>query len=286
RLVLGYQIRVVGLAPHAARHGGFSANGTVWMAMLISGGLAGFAGILEAMGPVGRLILQFPSNYGFTAIIVAFLALTEWRSVARRLALDLPLAVLAVVYAFAGHGPHLHLLGLTLSRPGLQVGLAILAKATIGVIAVSALAACTTVPEIIDGLRKVGAPAWFRQLIALSARQLQVLRADLTRLRMAVHVRTATDQRRLALATGARSLGSLFVRTAERADRLHVAAELRGAVGAAATLPATADDPPADPSVDQSVASLPAGTAARRITNWIAAFAPCAVAVVASVLLR
>src|SRR5690606_34777725 len=73
RFVFGFQIRVVGSAPHAARYGGFSADRTVWLAMLISGGLAGFAGILEAMGPVGRLVLQFPANYGFTAIIVAFL---------------------------------------------------------------------------------------------------------------------------------------------------------------------------------------------------------------------
>jgi simple sugar transport system permease protein len=73
RFVFGFQVRVVGSAPEAARYGGFSANRTVWLAMLISGGLAGFAGILEAMGPVGRLILQFPANYGFTAIIVAFL---------------------------------------------------------------------------------------------------------------------------------------------------------------------------------------------------------------------
>jgi simple sugar transport system permease protein len=73
RFVFGFQIRVVGSAPHAARYGGFSADRTIWLAMLISGGLAGFAGILEVMGPVGRLILQFPANYGFTAIIVAFL---------------------------------------------------------------------------------------------------------------------------------------------------------------------------------------------------------------------
>jgi simple sugar transport system permease protein len=73
RLVFGFQIRVVGTAPHAARYGGFSADRTVWLALLISGALAGFAGVLEAMGPVGRLILQFPANYGFTAIIVAFL---------------------------------------------------------------------------------------------------------------------------------------------------------------------------------------------------------------------
>lgn len=73
RFVFGFQIRVVGSAPSAARYGGFSADRTVWMALLISGGLAGFAGILEAMGPFGRLVPQFPTNYGFTAIIVAFL---------------------------------------------------------------------------------------------------------------------------------------------------------------------------------------------------------------------
>ena len=73
RFVFGFQIRVVGAAPHAARYGGFSADRTVWLALLISGGLAGFAGVLEAMGPFGRLVPQFPTNYGFTAIIVAFL---------------------------------------------------------------------------------------------------------------------------------------------------------------------------------------------------------------------
>ena len=73
RFVFGFQVRVVGAAPQAARYGGFSADRTVWLVMLISGGLAGFAGVLEAMGPVGRLILQFPASYGFTAIIVAFL---------------------------------------------------------------------------------------------------------------------------------------------------------------------------------------------------------------------
>ena len=73
RSVFGFQIRVVGSAPQAARHGGFSADRTVWFALLVGGGLAGLAGILEAAGPFGRLVPQFPTGYGFTAIIVAFL---------------------------------------------------------------------------------------------------------------------------------------------------------------------------------------------------------------------
>lgn len=73
RSLFGYQIRTVGAAPYAARHGGFSASQTIWISLLIGGGLAGFAGMLEAAGPFGRMVPQFPTGYGFTAIIVAFL---------------------------------------------------------------------------------------------------------------------------------------------------------------------------------------------------------------------
>lgn len=73
RSVFGYQMKVVGAAPHAARYGGFSENRTIWLAMLVSGGLAGLAGMLEVAGPFQRMVPGFPTNYGFTAIIVAFL---------------------------------------------------------------------------------------------------------------------------------------------------------------------------------------------------------------------
>ncbi len=71
--IFGFQIRTVGTAPNAARYGGFSANKTIWMSLLIGGALAGFAGMLEVAGPFNRMVPQFPTNYGFTAIIVAFL---------------------------------------------------------------------------------------------------------------------------------------------------------------------------------------------------------------------
>lgn len=73
RSVFGFQVRVVGSAPNAARYGGFSAKWTVWLVFLLSGGLAGLAGIFEVTGPFQQMALGFPQNYGFTAIIVAFL---------------------------------------------------------------------------------------------------------------------------------------------------------------------------------------------------------------------
>ncbi|KKW68129.1 sugar ABC transporter permease [Lampropedia cohaerens] len=68
----GFAQQAGGLAPAAARYAGFSARRALWTALLISGGLAGIAGTLEVIGPVGQLNPRVPVGYGFTAIIVAF----------------------------------------------------------------------------------------------------------------------------------------------------------------------------------------------------------------------
>ena len=73
RSVFGFQVRVVGSAPNAARHGGFDGKQTIWLAMIISGGMAGLAGALEFTGVLHTMDLGFASGYGFTAIIVCFL---------------------------------------------------------------------------------------------------------------------------------------------------------------------------------------------------------------------
>ncbi len=72
RLFRGYQAQVGGLAPLAARYGGFSSRASLWTALLVSGGLAGLAGALETAGPLGQLTPYVPVGYGFAAIIVAF----------------------------------------------------------------------------------------------------------------------------------------------------------------------------------------------------------------------
>src|SRR5947207_6539655 len=73
RTIKGFEIRVVGAAPRAARFGGFNSNQLVLLTFAISGALAGLAGIIEVAGPVGHLQPGISPGYGFTAIIVAFL---------------------------------------------------------------------------------------------------------------------------------------------------------------------------------------------------------------------
>ncbi|MEO6281413.1 ABC transporter permease subunit, partial [Roseateles sp.] len=72
RLFRGLQAQIGGLAPMAARYGGFSSRASLWTALLASGGLAGLAGALETTGPLGQLTPYVPVGYGFAAIIVAF----------------------------------------------------------------------------------------------------------------------------------------------------------------------------------------------------------------------
>jgi general nucleoside transport system permease protein len=72
RTYRGFALQVGGLAPAAARYAGFSSRRSLWTALLVSGGLAGLAGGLEAAGPLGQLTPYVPAGYGFAAIIVAF----------------------------------------------------------------------------------------------------------------------------------------------------------------------------------------------------------------------
>jgi simple sugar transport system permease protein len=72
RTYRGFALQVGGLAPLAARYAGFSSRHAVWMALLVSGGMAGLAGGLEAAGPLGQLTPYVPAGYGFAAIIVAY----------------------------------------------------------------------------------------------------------------------------------------------------------------------------------------------------------------------
>lgn len=111
RTFVGFQIKVMGLTPAAGGYAGFSHPRVVWLAFMVSGGLAGLAGLVEVAGPIGQLQPSISPGYGFTAIIVAFLgrlhpvgillasllmALSYLGGEAVQIGLGLPLAVTGV----------------------------------------------------------------------------------------------------------------------------------------------------------------------------------------------
>jgi general nucleoside transport system permease protein len=73
RTLKGFEVRVLGQSPRAGRFAGFSPKAMTIFAFLLSGALAGLAGISEVSGAVQTLNEKLSIGYGFTAIIVAFL---------------------------------------------------------------------------------------------------------------------------------------------------------------------------------------------------------------------
>lgn len=73
RTVKGFEVKVIGQSPRAGRFAGFSNARMVFFAFLVSGALAGLAGISEVAGAINQLQPVISPGYGFTAIIVAFL---------------------------------------------------------------------------------------------------------------------------------------------------------------------------------------------------------------------
>jgi len=70
----GYEIRLIGDSPRAARYAGIDIAKRVIVVFAISGALAGLAGMSEVNGAVHRLQDHISPGYGFTAVIIAYLA--------------------------------------------------------------------------------------------------------------------------------------------------------------------------------------------------------------------
>lgn len=73
RTATGLRLRAVGLAPHAARFAGIRVERSLLMVALVSGAIAGIAGVSEVAGIQGRLTSGLSPGFGYTGIVVAML---------------------------------------------------------------------------------------------------------------------------------------------------------------------------------------------------------------------
>lgn len=90
RTSLGYEIRAMGINAKAARFKGINVERTAVIVMLISGGIAGLAGVTEVFGVQGKLKPDITIGFGFTGIIIAVLALLN------------PIAIIFIAILFGG----------------------------------------------------------------------------------------------------------------------------------------------------------------------------------------
>lgn len=74
RSVWGFRLRAVGENAAAARHAGIGVNRSLFGVAILSGGLAGLAGVSEVAGLKGYLTADLSPGFGYTGIVVAMLA--------------------------------------------------------------------------------------------------------------------------------------------------------------------------------------------------------------------
>ena len=154
---------------------------------------------------------------------------------ARRALIEVPFVVLALLLPFAAGDPRVTVLGLSLSVEGLYGGWNILAKGTLGVLVSLTLAGTTPVRELLVGLRRLRAPAVVVTIATLMLRYLDLIVEEARRMRVA-RISRGHDPRLLTQAGAtARGVGTLFVRSYERGERVHLAMLSRGWTG---TMPA------------------------------------------------
>ncbi|GAA3362776.1 ABC transporter permease [Saccharopolyspora gregorii] len=73
RTRFGFELRATGLSPTAALAGGVSSKKMVLGAMLLSGAVAGLAGLPEILGRDHTFTITFPTGYGFAGLAIALL---------------------------------------------------------------------------------------------------------------------------------------------------------------------------------------------------------------------
>jgi cobalt/nickel transport system permease protein len=196
---------------------------------------------------------------GHAAIIgtAAAIGRIPFRFLARRLVIEIPFLLFAILLPLVGRGERIDVWFLSLSREGLWGAWNILAKATLGAAASIVLAATTQVGDLLLGFDRLKVPRAFTAIMGFMVRYLDVIIGNLDRMRVALRSRGyAPRWIGEARALGA-TAGSLFIRSYERGERVYLAMLSRGYTG---SMPDP--DRTAAPAVEWIGAALVAGLAA------------------------
>ncbi|MEV0622568.1 cobalt ECF transporter T component CbiQ [Nonomuraea sp. NPDC050404] len=192
--------------------------------------LAVFAFALVVVATPRERFLAF-ACYAVLLGVVAAVAGVPPLYVSRRMAVEVPFVLFAFFIPIVGLGERTTVLGLSLSVPGLWAAWNILAKATLGVVASILLAATTEPRAILLGAQRLRLPSLLVQIAMFMLRYLDVIVAEMRRMRVARESRgfEARDLRHVPVI--ARSAGALFIRSYERGERVHLAMLSRGYSG-------------------------------------------------------
>lgn len=151
--------------------------------------------------------------------------------VLRRMVVEVPFVLFAVLMPFLSRGDRVDVLGLSLSVNGLWAAWNVLAKATLGVVCSILLAATTDLRALLVGLERLRMPPLMVQIMTFMVRYGDVISGEMERMKIARESRGFVARDVRALPVLARSTGALFIRSYERGERVHLAMLARGYTG-------------------------------------------------------
>jgi cobalt/nickel transport system permease protein len=201
------------------------------------------------------------------AILLAVVAMSRLPLgfVARRLVMVLPFLAFALFLPFTGGGTRVHVLGVSLYRSGLWSAWNVVGKAILGATASIVLAATTQPSDLLKGLARLRVPRVFTAVMGFMIRYLDVIVDEARRMKVALESRGLRPARSARARAAASLIGTLFVRSYERGERVHLAMQARGYTGAMPNLEtATA---PASEWAAAALVSLAAAAAAA--LGWV-----------------
>jgi cobalt/nickel transport system permease protein len=164
-------------------------------------------------------------------VLAALIGRVPLLSVARRLVIEVPFLLFAVLLPIVGRGPRVDVLGVSLSEAGLWAAWNIVVKGTIGVAASIVLASTTTIPQVLDGLERLRVPRVVVAITAFMIRYGDVIGDEVRRMSIARQSRAGSTGRIAQMRVLAATAGALFVRSYERGERVYLAMESRGYTG-------------------------------------------------------
>jgi cobalt/nickel transport system permease protein len=193
--------------------------------------------IVAALGFIVAVVLTprqavwaFAAYAAMWALLVAAARLPV-RFVLARMIVEVPFILLALSFPILGPGERVEVGSLSLSVAGLWDMWNVLAKATLGLGVAVVLAATTHVTDMLRGLEALHVPEIVTAIISFMLRYVDVVASDLVRMRIALASRGHETRSIRSWGPYARSMGSMFVRTYERGERVYLAMQSRGYAG-------------------------------------------------------
>ena len=149
----------------------------------------------------------------------------------RRLTVETPFLLFVVALPFLARGERVDVVGLNLSVEGLWGAWNILAKATLGTATMMLLASTTPITSILQGFQKLRVPSVIVAIAGFMIRYLDVIASEMRRMKVGRQSRGYEPRVLWQTRALASSAGTLFIRSYERGERVHLAMVSRGYSG-------------------------------------------------------